>query len=285
MMTTRTLMGTVVGLMVTAMAATSSAGEPGPVARPRIEIAPPVKITSFRRPTGWMPAYTGGSVPVVIDLYNGSQSAIDNVVVKLDIGDKVLEKSVSIGGRRALEVAFDDTEGLTSSCSAKQYSIKLAQPNAGEVSRTAHIQPTCTFTSTIEETWNLRSPDAVEAEKKGNAFLTRPVLVSAPTCNAGPTMKVRLANRSSYASPSIIVQVKDWDATPQVRSQTSAAFPIAAGEEKEVLLMPASGVSGEVPERMALSIVDWTKSLKGRTSNGGIFVNTKRSCQLAYDLH
>lgn len=283
------MMSTVVGLMVMAMAATSSAGEPAPsapVARPKIDLAlSPVTITDFRRPTGWLPAYTGGSVPIVIDLYNSSQSAANDVVVRLDIGEKVIEKTVSIGARRKLELAFEDTEGLPSACKAKPYTIKLAVPGAAEITRSAHVQPHCTFTSTIEETWNLKSPDRVEAEKTGNAYLSRPGLVSAPTCSAGPTLKVRMVNRSAYGSPSVIVQAKDWDATPQARSQTSAAFAIASGEDKELLLTPIANAAGEVPERMNLTIVDWTKSLKGRTSDGGIFVNTKRSCQLVYDLH
>lgn len=282
------MMSTVVGLMVTAMAATSSA-QPEISARPKIEVAPAagpvVKITKFRRPMGWMPAYTGGTVPVVIELENTGNAAVENVSIRLDIGEKVLEKTFTIGGRKTMELAFDDTEGLASSCQSKQYKIGYTIPGQSTGMRTAHIQPSCTFTTSIEETWNLKSPDRVEAEKNGNAYLTRPVLVSAPTCSAGPTMKVRIANRSQYSSPSLVVQVKDADATPTARSQTAAAFALSAGEDKDLQLTPVSTAYGEVPERMKLSIVDWSKSLKGRTSDGGIFVNTKRSCQLVYDLH
>lgn len=35
---------------------------------------------------------------------------------------------------------------------------------------------------------------------------------------------------------------------------------------------------------MKLSMVDWTKSLGGHTSDGGIFINTVRSCSLDFDL-
>jgi len=271
----------VVGLVVTTMAAMSSAGEP--LARPRIELAPPVKISGFHRPGGWQPAYTGGSIPIVVDVQNTGYTNA-NVVVKLDIGEAVLEKTVSILARTAKDVTFDDTEGLASSCKPKSYAITLAVPGAADQVRTGTVQPSCTFKSTLGESWNLMSPDRVEAEKTGNAYLSRPVLVSGPTCSAGPTVKVHMINRSVYASPSIIVQAKDADATPQVRAQTSAAFPIAAGEDKELLLTPVSGVSGEVPERIRLSIQDWTKSLRGRTSDGGISVVTTRSCQLAFDL-
>lgn len=277
-------MSMMVGLAMVTAATTGSAGEPVVQARPKIELAPPVRITAFRRPTGWLPAYTGGSVPVVIDIDNSGNAQVDDVVVKLDIGEKVLEKTVSIGGRKRMELVFEDTEGLASSCAAKQYSIKLAMPGVAESTRTGSIQPTCTFTSSIEEGWNLKSPDLVNAEKSSTAYLSRPVLVSGPTCSAGPTVKVRLVNRSGYASPSVIVHARDLDSTPQIRSQTWAAFPIAAGEEKDLQLSPVGGVTPDVPERMVLGIVDWTKSLKGRTSGGGLAIVTKRSCQLAYDL-
>ena len=118
----------------------------------------------------------------------------------------------------------------------------------------------------------------------GNAYLTAPAIQSGASCKTSPTIKVRIVNQSSLASPSIIVQAKDWTAGGTVKAQTAAAFPLAAKESKELVLTPVASKDAEPSPRMSLAIVDWTKSLQGHTSNGGIFVNTTRSCSLAFAL-
>lgn len=278
------MVGTVVALVVSTLAASGSAQEPEqkPTARPRIEI-PQVRVSGFHR-SGQTGAYTGGALGVAVDVENTGNQAVDGVVVKLDVGEQVLERTLSIPARSTRSAIFSDSEGLESSCKPKPYTIALTGPRTSSAIRTAHITPSCSFKSTIEETWNLMSPDRVEANKTGNVYLSAPSLVSGPTCGKGPTMKVRMISHASMSSPSVIVQAKEWTANGQVKAQTAAAFPIAPNEMKELLLTPVSGGNGEVPEKLALSIVDWTKSLGGHTSNGGIFLNTTRSCALDFDL-
>lgn len=275
------LVGSVMATVVTTLATLGHAGEAAPTARPKIELAPQVRVVGFHRAPSQSGAYTGGALAVAVDLENAGSSAVDGLIVKLVDGDDMLESAaLSIGPRGKRTVYFTDPEGLSSSCKDKPYTIQLSNG----VRRSAHVTPTCAFSTTIEETWNQMSPDRVDALKTGNAYLTSPALVTAPSCGKGPTLKVRIVNKAAVSSPSIIVQAKDWSAGGAVKAQTSAALPLASNEQKELLLTPVSNGDGDVPAKMKLGIVDWTKSLKGHTSDGGIFVNTSRSCSLAFDL-
>jgi len=243
-----------------------------------------VRIVGFHR-SGPNGVYTGGALGVAVDVENKGAAAAEGVTVKLDVGGgQILESTVTIPASSTRTLIFNDAAGLTSSCKANAYAISLAGPGTGNASRAGRITPSCTFKSSVEETWNLMTPDHVEAEKAGNAYLTAPTLVSAPVCGAGPTIKVRMVNKSTASSPSIIVQAKEWTAAAPVKAQTAAAFPIAASESKDLVLTPVASASGDVPAKLALHIVDWTKSLGGHTSDGGIFVNTTRTCTLDFDL-
>jgi hypothetical protein len=128
------------------------------------------------------------------------------------------------------------------------------------------------------------SPDKVAAEKAGNAYLYSPSVVMNPNCGAAPTIKVKIVNKSSLSSPSLVVQAKDWTVGGQVKSQTAAAFSLGVNESKDLTLTPVSANSGEPAAKMKLGIVDWTKSVQGNTSDGGIFINTTRSCTLSFWL-
>jgi len=267
------VVSTVAALAVTTVVAS---GEARPLARPRIELAPPVRVVAFRRLQPG--SYAGGALGVAVDVENTTNADVDGVSVKLAIGEKVLETTLSIPARAAGTATFTDDEGLASSCKPKPYAITLAGPGTGGARRNAQITPTCTFSTRLEQTSNQMSPDRVEAQRSGNAYLTAPALVSAPTCGKGPTIRARIVNNASVGSPSLIVQAKEWSASATVHAQTSAAFPLAVRESKDVLLTPVG--DGDVPAKMALGIVDWTKSLGGRTSDGGIFVVTSRSCAL-----
>jgi hypothetical protein len=278
--------GVLVTAVVMTMAASGSAGEPAKAVstRPKIELAPQVRVVGFHRAAGQTGAYTGGALPLGVDVENKSNSLVEDVVVKLDVGPQVLEAMISIPAHSTRTATFTDGDGLASSCKAKPYNITLARPGVAPTSRDALITPSCSFSSTIEQTWNQMSPDHVEANKAGNAYLTAPSLVTAPTCSSGPTMKVRIVNKATASSPSLIVQAKEWTASGKVKAQTAAAFPLASNEQKELLLSPVAGGNGDVPAKLKVGITDWTKSLGGHTSDGGIFVNTTRSCALSFSL-
>ena len=281
------LVCSVVGLAVMTMAASSSAQDPikiGPI--PSFEVTPPVHVAGFHR-YGQSGAYTGGALGIGVDVENSSDKPVDNVSVKLDIGGgKVLEQSVSVAPHGTRTAVFYDNDGLTSSCKAAEYKIMLSGPGTmNGQTKSALIKPTCTFQSTLEQTWNQMSPDKVLAEKSGNAYLTSPVVQMNANCGSAPTIKVTMINQSSLSSPSVIVQAKEWSEGGKVKSQTSAAFPISGGESKALLLTPVyANAGGEPTTKLHLGIVDWTKSLQGHTSDGGIFVNTTRSCSLAFTL-
>lgn len=281
----RSFMVSTVAVLAISTMATSGSAEEAKIAtsRPRLELAPTVRVVGFHRPTGQTGMYTGGALGLMVDVENTGNSLAENVVVKLASGNQILESTVSIPARSTKGVQLNDADGLSSSCSVNQYKISLSGQGTGDATRNAHITPSCTFTTKIEQTWNLWTPDHVEAEKAGNAYLYAPSLQNGGSCGSVPTLKVRIMNKSTLSSPSIIVQEKDWT-TGQVKAQTSAAFPLGAGEDKEVLLTAVSNSGGEPPARMGLAIVDWTKSLKGHTSSGGIFVNTTRNCSLSVAL-
>lgn len=278
--------GTMMAAVVTTMAASGSAGEPSmnrPLGRPRIVVAAPVRVVGFHRPAGQTGAYAGGPLALAVDVENTGNVAAEGVVIKLSSGDSAMSATLSIPARSTRTAIIQDSEGLESSCQAKSYAISLTGAGAASDARAARIAPSCTFSSTLEETWNKMSPDRVDAEKTGNVYLTNPVIVAAPTCaKAAPAIKVSIISHAVKSSPSLIVQAKEWTAIASVKAQTSAAFPLAPNESKAVVLVPVPSASNgaEPASKMKLGITDWTKSLGGHTSDGGIFVNTTRSCAL-----
>ena len=285
------LMGTMMAAVVTTAATSGSAGEPPintPAQRPRIVLAPPVRVVGFHRPPGQTGPYTGGPLALAGDVENTGDVAAEGVVVKLASGDAAMNATLSIPARSTRTVLVQDSVGIESSCQPKLYAISLAGTGTSERVRNARITPACTFSSTLEETWNKMSPDRVEAEKAGTVYLSRPSIAAAPTCQkAAPSIKVSVVSQAAKSSPSLIVQAKEWTALAPVKAQTAAAFPIAPNELKEVVLTPVANVSkggAEPASKMKLTIVDWTKSLGGRTSDGGIFVKTTRSCALDLSL-
>lgn len=281
------MVATTMALVTMTMAATGSAGEPSPqisATRPKIELLPKVRVVGFHRAAGQNGAYSGGGLGLAVDVENTSDTPMEGVLVKLDVGDDVLESKLTLPAKSTRSATFNDSDGLTSSCKPKPYSITLAAAGVNTATRAGRVTPSCKFTSSLEQTWNQMSPDRVEAQTTGNVYLTAPTLVTAPVCGKGPTMKVRIVSKAQASSPSIIVQAKDWSATAQIKSQTAAAFPIAPQEQKELLLTPVSSGDGDVAPKLKLGIVDWTKSLGGHTSDGGIFVNTQRSCTLDVGL-
>ena len=285
----RSMVGVVFAGLVMSVAATGSAQpqEKASGARPSVGLAPALRVTAFRRPAGETGAYTGGSLAVAFEVENTAFVGMDNVVVKMSANGKTWEglEPISIPAHTTRTIVVVDKDGLESSCAPTTYSVTVSALGVNAVARNAKLTPSCTFSSSIEETWNKMTPDHVEAEKNGNAFLKSPALTSAATCaKPSPTIKVHLQNNSAKSSPSMVVQATDAGGNRKVKAQTTAAFPLASGEDKEVLLTPYASAGSEPAERMSLGIVDWTKSLGGHTSNGGIFVNTKRSCSLAYSL-
>lgn len=286
------LMSTVVAVVVTTLAATSSADEgtaklASPTTRPQIGRPLPVRIDGFHRPVGQQSlAYTGGALSIAVEVYNDSDKPVDNVGVKLVIGDKTLEQSVSVppNGRRA--AIFWDQAGLEQSCSPKEYKAYLTGPSTivDTKVKDGKVTPSCTFKSNVEQTWSQMSPDKVEAMKAGNAYLASAVVLSSPACGNGPMVKAKIVNKSSIDAASLIIQQKDMAAPYQVKAQNQAAFSLAVNETKEVMLVPVAGSTKDVALKSKLTIYDWTKQMSGHTSDGGLVVNTSRSCWLTFAM-
>lgn len=239
-------------------------------------VAGGVRIAGFRLVTPPTPAapYTGGPLDVEVLLENKDRAPAQAITVKLGTG--ALEQVVSIppGGTRY--VKFTDPSGLVSSCSPKTYTIDIAGQGAVAGTHKGTITPTCTFKSSVVDPWNLAAPDRVLDWQKGRVFVENATLEAAPSCNAGPKLKARIVNNSKTASPSLTVQLKANDV---VKAQTSAAFPLAAGELKTILLTPVAGPL-DVTDKLDVFINDWTKSLGAQVANQGIRVNTTRTCSL-----
>lgn len=199
-----------------------------------------MRIDGFHRPSPQQSqAYTGGALQIAVEVANDGDAPVDNIGVKLVIGEQTLHQSVSVPphGRRA--AIFWDTAGLLQSCAPKEYKMYLTGPSTlvNATVREGRVTPSCTFKSTIEQTWNQMSPDKVEAMKAGNAYLYSPMMVSSPQCGYGPMMKVKIVNKSSIDAPSLIVQAKDMSPANTVEAQTQAAFALAVNESKEVMLV------------------------------------------------
>lgn len=279
------MMGSLVAAMVMTMAATGSAQDTAPRARPKLDLAPALRVVGFHR-AGSNGAYAGGALSIAIDVENTGVLAAESVAVKLSAGSEVMEGKLSIPGHATRTLVLQDAEGLPMSCEPKAFAIELSGAGAPAGARKASIQPTCKFTSTIESTWNQMTPDHVEAEKTGNVYLASASIAAQPVCGqVAPTLKVRVVSHAAKSSPSLIIQERESNASEKVRAQTYAAFPLAPNEEKEVTLYPVALTPHDaIPTRLKLAIVDWTKSLGGHTSSGGIFINTTRSCSLDFGL-
>jgi hypothetical protein len=267
------------------------------VARPSITVAPTVRVVGFRRSAVSSPGalatvpstegqapYTGGAYYLAVDVENTSASAADGIVVKLGAGGAALESTISIPAKATRTAIFTDTAGLLSSCAPKPYTINLAGAGTSTATRNAQVTPKCAFSSKVDEEWNHKAPDHVDAIQKNNVYLTDASLLAPPTCSAGPKMKVRIASQYPGSSPSLVVQAKAAVPNGAVKAQTAAAFPLGAKEYKELTLTPVAVASSDVAPKMALEIVDWTKSLAGHIADSGITVTTTRSCTLAFAL-
>lgn len=274
------------GLVVT-MAANGSAGDArdvGPAVAGTLSVAPPIAIVGFHRSTPTQgQTYSGGGIAMEVAVQNKGDVPFSGMV-KLTSGGDVIEAPITVKAHSVAIASLSDAEGLDSVCAPKSYGIEVTGSGLAAVKRSGKVTPTCTFSSTVESTWNQMTPDHVEAEKSGSVYLASATLVQAPTCSKGAMVRARLVSNSMLSSPSLIVQAKDATAPGKVRATTEAAFPFAPKEQKDVLLTPTHGSTSDVPAKMNIAIVDWTKSLKGKTANGGLFVQTTRACQLAFLL-
>lgn len=281
-------------IMVVAFAGQASAEDPVvKVVKPGVSIAPPLRIVSFSRSNAAKPgeiatapsgsgAYTGGQYYVGVQVENTTDKPIDKAAVKLTFGATTLESVLAIPAKSSRVAIFTDPEGITSSCAPKAYNVEVTPPGGVAIAKKAHVTPTCTFTSNVDEAWYHATPDSVEYAQKDTAYVTGAKLVTPPTCSGGPQLTVRIYNHSGKASPSLIVQAKTPGANPVVKAQTAAAFPLAAKDYKELTLTPVNGANADVAPKLDVAINDWTHSLN--IANGGITVETKRSCTLAFGL-
>lgn len=238
-----------------------------------------LKITGVKG-LKFAPAYTGGPTEFALDVENVSASPVEGVVVKVVASGLTSEQKVSIPAKTTVPVRITDTAGLSNVCAPRDYEISLIGSGAPSGTRKVTITPTCTFTSNLVDEWNLATPDHVEAEQKGNVYLTNIAIVTAPTCTAGVKVKAQVANQSKLTSPSLLVQVHNGST---VKAQTAAAFPLGLGEHKEVLATPV-GNPGEMFDRLEVTLVDWSKGLGSKLVNHSAQVQTKKSCVLAYAL-
>src|SRR6185295_4363181 len=194
-MTMRSLMmSPVVAMVVMTLAATGhadiNASKTGATTRPKIELAPTVKITNFRRPLGNGASYTGGPLALAVDVESSGNGPTD-VTVKIGWSGGSISGLLTVPAHSTRYIALQHTEGLPSSCSPKAYTISITGADGTVLgTRNARITPSCTFTSTLEETWNQMTPDHVDAEKKGNVYLQSPKIVSQAACGKpAPSMK------------------------------------------------------------------------------------------------
>lgn len=282
------MVGSVVLAMAMTMAATGSAQDTAPApsaVRPKIDLAPSLRVVGFHR-AGMNSTYTGGALNVAVDVENTGALTADGVVVKLTSGGRSMQGQLSIPSHSTRTVVIQDADGLPASCAPQAFSIDLVGAGVTQSTRQATITSACKFTSTIENTWNQMTPDHVEAEKAGNVYISSASIVAQPACGVlAPRLKVHVVSRAAKSSPSLIIQEKEWNAPQKVRAQNPAAFSLAPNEEKDVVLENVSLLPWEeTPATLRLGIVDWTKSLGGHTSNGGIIIHTTRACTLDFDL-
>jgi len=241
----------------------------------------PVRIEAFQKPTviGIPTPYAGGAVDVELVLTNTTKTPQNDVVVTIEYGrDGKLSQTVNVPAQGKAKVKFTDPVGLTGACAPRSYGIVARTTDGQQDSRHGVITPTCTVSSKLVDPWNLAEPDRVEERQKDAVFFDNAVLESA-SCAEGLKIKGRMSNRSKLSSPSLLVQAKGGTT---VVAQTTAAFPLGAGEYKTVELTPVANGRREIPDTVDVAIVDWTHGLGSHLVNQGIQVKTTKSCSLAY---
>jgi hypothetical protein len=132
----------------------------------------------------------------------------------------------------------------------------------------------------VVDPWNQVTPDHQQSLQSDSLFIWNTVVESAPTCTTGLKAKVTVRNNSKLSSPSILVHASNGGT---VKAQTPAAFPIAVGQSKDVIVEPYGAQSGD-PTALTLTIVDWTHSLGNHLGAQGVTITPTRSCTLAAAL-
>ncbi len=228
--------------------------------------------------------YTGGALDVTVSVLRWADTTT-NALVKLTWDSGEISQTVSVKGsggtanKPVTKVTLTDPTGLPSGCSPKAYrvSITIDGEEYNNNTRNVEVTPTCTFASSIVDLWNLSNDtDQVVVEQKDKVYLTNAVLETAPSCVAGPKIKARIVNHSKISTPSLLAQARSGES---VRAQTAAAFPLAAGSYKEIVLTPVG--PHDVTAKLDLAIVDWTHVLGSHIENHGLTVTTTRNCTLA----
>jgi hypothetical protein len=266
------------GLGLLTLAMNGFAGNP--VAPMVTEVAPqPTVIVEIVRPFNSAPK-TSGPIDLDVVLKNTGAVAMNAITVKFGYGTESNEQVVSVPAHGARVLQVHDPIGLTSICAPRNYTIDLKGPGAVTATRHAHVTPACSFKSALVDEWNLKTPDRVLDAEKGNIYLTNAVLETAPTCSAGAKLKAQVANQTKLASASILVQAHNGTT---VKAQTSAAFPIAAGEYKNVVLTPV-GPAGPPLDSLNLDIVDWTHGFGSKLVSHSIEITTTKTCTTAVSL-
>jgi hypothetical protein len=237
---------------------------------------PTVRITAVTSPG----IYTGGPLDLQVAVESGA-AAPRSAVLSLDYGGGTATQTLALPATATSVVKtakLTDPGGLTSGCSPRSYVVRLTTPGdrANDQSFTIDVTPSCTFTSSIVDEWNMIEPDRVDEAKKDSVYLQNAAIETPPTCTAGPRIKAQIVNHSKLSSPSLIVQAKDGAV---VKAQTSAAFALAAGSYKELVLTPVGAHDPAAKE--VVVITDWTHGLGTHVDHHGITVTTKRSCTVA----
>lgn len=222
--------------------------------------------------------YSGGPFDVSVDIVDDTNTFFNDATVHLttlDGLDQTQTAPAPVNAQGPKSFTFHDPKGLTSACWPKPYRIDL-KSLAGAQTASGQATATCTIVSTkVEDPWNHAEPDRVFEAQKASVFLTNATLEKA-TCADGIKLKVTVVNHSKISAASLIVQGKDA-ATGRVVTQVEAAFPLAAGASKTVELAPPQRYA-DVPDRVDIAIVDWTKQLGANVQNQGLRVVTSKSC-------
>jgi hypothetical protein len=225
--------------------------------------------------------YTGGPVDyeVVVESWAETPS---NLVVTLDYGTGKSAVKLSFPGSTtttAKVVKVADPAGLPSACAAKDYVVTVSGGVPSEIVQNVRVTPNCKFITNVYDEWSMSTKvDTVADDQTKMAYLTNVAFETPPTCTAAlPKVKALFVNNSKSSSPSLVFQAKAGDT---VKAQSTAAFPIAAHQSKEVVATPIA-TSTDPMESISVSIVDWTKSLGKDLSMHDITLKTTRNCTLA----
>ncbi len=231
-------------------------------------------ITSMQQQTS---IYAGGPLTIRIDVHNDGNQPHQVQVAFFAPSAGLSSQTLDMKPEENRTIQFIDTVGFSNLCRPRDYTAQVmsgsSRPAAANT-RTARVTPSCKFSATSTNPWNLATPDHVDAAKAGKLWSSDLKIENTPTCAQSLQLQATVVNHSKHEAKNVIAKLTSPNGAPQGQS---APFSIAAGGYKVVTFAADQGAFG----KLGFALVDASNSLGGAVVNQGMTVDVAANCTLS----